>query len=122
MKRFPNLFAALRSRILLVLLILSFNPRPAFAQSFSAKNVIDGQARLILDHTGNPLSAKYGMVEILDGTVLLARGPLVSDGLFFLGSVVDSAACCGSATLTLRAWDSRWGQTYETASTEGIDF
>ena len=81
---------------------------------FSAKNVINGVERPILDESFVRLSADRGRVEILSGTTVLASGPVLTNGLFFLGTVYvpDPGP---TAVLTIRIWDANYGATYSQA-------
>jgi len=85
-----------------------------FAQgAFSGKN-LGGNA--ILGEDGLALSKATGKVELLDGTTVLASGSLVKDGFFALGTITDSVATSGTATITVRVWDSSVGATFAAAS------
>ncbi len=79
---------------------------------FSAKNVINGVERLIYDESFQTLPAGTGRVEILDGSTPLASGGLTKDGVFFLGTIYDPNPLSSSVMLTVRIWDSRYGNTY----------
>jgi hypothetical protein len=84
-----------------------------FAQgAFSGKN-LGGNA--ILGEDGLAASKLTTKVELLDGSTVLASGSLVKDGFFALGTITDSVATSGTATITVRAWDSSLGATFAAA-------
>ena len=112
--RFPTWIA--------ILLVWFAHIHPIRAEGyFSAKNVINGEPRLILDVFGSPLAAQAGRVEILDGTTILATGAFSKDGLFFLGTVFDPLPG-GIVQLTVRAWDTNWGTTYADAKRNSVGY
>ena len=82
---------------------------------------------LILGPDGAPLSRANGRVEVLaqDGTILSSNqdgsgNTLGADGLFFLGVMsVPGGSLGGAGRVTLRAWDSSTGATFDEASVKG---
>ncbi len=86
-----------------------------FAQgAFSGKNL--GGNGVFGEDGVTALSKTTGKVELLDGTTVLATGSLVKDGFFALGTITDSVATSGSATITVHVWDSSVGATFAAAS------
>lgn len=95
----------------------------AFAQGqFNAKN--SGSASPLLNANGSKLSAVTGRVEILQGGALLntTKNTLFSDGIFLLGVQTTTVAAGGTASVTVRAWDSAVGATYAAAVAAGKGF
>ena len=79
----------------------------------------------LLTPEGSKLPVANGRVEILykDTVLNTAEKTLVIDGVFSLGVLtVPGVAAGGSATLTVRAWDTRAGATYALAQAAGSGF
>ncbi|MFO1460024.1 MAG: hypothetical protein U1G08_11505 [Verrucomicrobiota bacterium] len=82
---------------------------------------------LILGPDGAPLSRATGRVEVLaqDGSILSSNkdgsgNALGADGLFFLGVMsVPGGTLGGAGRVTLRAWDSSTGSSFDEASVKG---
>ena len=93
---------------------------PLAAQgTFSAKN---DSTTLVLRGDGTKLSKAVGRVEIVyQGKVLnTAKNNFAADGIFSLGVMtVPGVGAGGTATITVRVWDSSVGATYEAAFFSG---
>ena len=80
--------------------------------------IVPGTRRkAIVGFDSGPLSKEFGRVEVVDwnGTVLKSGG-LVSDGIFSLGvTVIPEIRPGGIASVIIRAWDTRYGATYNQA-------
>lgn len=108
----------------LLLMIWMLGGESAMAQSFpgtfSAKNIIGGAKRLILNKDGAALKTSVGRVEIVRNGTVLASGSLTLDGTFLFGVInVDGTAPGDFTTVTVRAWDNSTGATYDTAGVRG---
>jgi hypothetical protein len=94
----------------------------AFAQgTFNAKNTSTSP---VLGADGLKLSKATGRVEILVGGTLvpLAKNTFAADGIFSLGVVTTGVASGGTASVTVRAWDTGAGATYADAVAAGRGF
>ncbi len=92
----------------------------SFPGTFSAKNIIGGAKRLILNKDGAALKVAVGRVEIVRNGTVLASGSLTLDGTFLFGVInVDGTAPGDFTTVTVRAWDTSTGATYDTAGVRG---
>ena len=91
----------------------------AFAQgTFNGKNT---STTPVLNFDGSKLSKVTGRVEILVGGTVLstAKNTFAADGIFSLGVITTSVAGGGTASVTVRAWDSLVGATYAAAAAAG---
>jgi len=86
-------------------------------------------AKAFVDLTlGVPVPKAQGRVEVLDATgavissVKDGSGNLFgADGLFFLGvTEIPNTVAGGGATISIRAWDSLTGATYDAATSKAI--
>jgi hypothetical protein len=94
----------------------------AFAQgTFNGKNTSTSP---VLGADGLKLSKVTGRVEILVGGTVLstAKNTFAADGIFSLGVITTSVAGGGTASVTVRAWDSAVGATYDAAVAAGKGF
>lgn len=95
----------------------------AFAQgTFNGKN--SGTTSPLLAADGSKLSAVTGRVEILVGGAVLntTKNTLAVAGVFSLGVLTTGVADGGTASVTVRAWDSAVGATYAAAVAAGKGF
>lgn len=92
----------------------------AFAQgTFNGKNTSTSP---VLGADGLKLSKATGRVEILVGGTVLstAKNTFAADGIFSLGVLtVPGVAAGGTASVTVRAWDTSAGATYADAFAAG---
>lgn len=75
----------------------------------------------VTDKYGGPLPKGVGMVEVLDelGNQIWFGG-LVVPGIFAAGAIeIPGLEAGGGGTITIRAWDIRSGDTYDTARDRG---
>jgi len=96
----------------------------AFAQgTFNGKN--SGSTSPLLAADGTKLSVATGRFEILAGNTLLstAKNTLTAAGIFGAGVLtVPNVAAGGTASITVRAWDTAFGATYDAAVAGGKGF
>jgi hypothetical protein len=77
--------------------------------------------KTIIGFDSGPLSKEFGRVEVLDSAgQRIVTGGLIDEGIFSLGVIeVPNAPIGGAGTIVIRAWDSRYGATYEEAQLYG---
>jgi PEP-CTERM motif len=69
-----------------------------------------------------PLAKALGSVEILDSTgAVIKSGSLATAGIFAFGvTTVPNAPIGGAGSITIRAWDSSTGSSYDLATTRAF--
>ena len=110
-------------RFLLVLGLLASVLSAVAQGTINAKN--SGSLSPLLAANGTKLSAATGRFEVLLGDKVLstAKNTLAVDGVFTAGVLtVPGVAAGGTATITVRAWDTGAGATYALAQAAGFGF
>ncbi len=110
-------------RFLLVLGLLASVLSAVAQGTINAKN--SGSLSPLLAANGTKLSAATGRFEVLLGDKVLSTGKntLAVDGVFTAGVLtVPGVAAGGTATITVRAWDTGAGATYALAQAAGFGF
>ena len=88
--------------------------------TLSAITPVGTQAVAILDRYGNPLRATVGRVELVRAGQILKAGALSADGRFDFATITVSDAAPGDVVdLTVRAWDTTTGASYDVAAGRG---
>lgn len=95
----------------------------AFAQG-TFNGVNSGSTSPVLGADGLKLSKVTGRVEILVGGTVLntAKNTFAADGVFSLGVLTTGVAAGGTASVTVRSWDTGAGATYADAVAAGRGF
>ena len=94
----------------------------AVGGTFSAKNLIGTERRYILNLAGAPLPVAVGAVDIVYQGTVIKSGALALDGVFAFGTVAVPGTSLGdTVTLTVRAWDTSSGATFDAATKKGTE-